>query len=447
VPRAAFAVGGLVVVVLAGSDPAAGQPASDPVVLTEAGRYRVERDGRYTKLLADDILWATQAYRQYFHPLDALTPIGSGGPWDALALTGALRAWDPTLDPLSYYHRAGPVGAMFHVLRARGGPPPAVGVIGLHGGTPAAYVGPGQSVTFYEQDPTLKKLVVDTDRYFTYLADARGRRAAVEVRVGPVRRNLSRDADRKFGLLLVELYDTGFDPGDRLTLEAVRLYFDRVAADGIVALHISNKYFRLEPVVAAIAAELGLTGRVWNDDSESRPGKTASSWVALARDVKALGAMAAPATDQVLAFGAKNQALVELLRAFPPETLAADALARAYGPAYARYKDAVDQKAAVGNDFVKGKLSEAEARKKLAAAVDEQIEAEKAIARASGSLAVRLVEGVHKSDPAKTTLQDLTEVIVGPMFRPLKADPQVGVRHDGDTAWPAAVRRERPDRE
>jgi hypothetical protein len=46
---------------------------------------------------------------------------------------------------------------------------------------------------------------------------------------------------------------------------------------------------RLEPVVAAIAEKHNLVARVWNDESERHHGKTASSWVALARKREHLG--------------------------------------------------------------------------------------------------------------------------------------------------------------
>src|SRR5437764_66983 len=91
-------------------------------------------------------------------------------------------------------------------------------------------------------------------------------------------------------------------PPDRLTLEAVRLYADRVTPDGLVALHVSNKKLWLEPVVARIAEELGLAGRIWNDDGFRRPGKTASGWVVLARDEAALGTIAKPTDEQVVGF-------------------------------------------------------------------------------------------------------------------------------------------------
>jgi hypothetical protein len=159
----------------------------------------------------------------------------------------------------------------------------------------------------------------------------------------------------------------------------------RLTDDGILALHISNKYVELEPVVARIAAELNLEARVWNDNSERLPGKTASSWVALARDAKTLGILAAPATDQVLEFGIRNQAMIGLLRKYGPEKPAKEAISQEFG----------------GDDL----------------AIEE-------FAKKHGSQAAVLAQTAREYDLAKEklTLGTLTTRydVFGPMFHPLK---------------------------
>jgi hypothetical protein len=394
--------------------PAGGRRAAvgndDPQPLVTVGDFKVEEDRGRRRLLHNDILWASQFPRPYLLSLDAPIPFGSYSPWEVLLLEGSLAAWDPMQEPLTYYHRAGPVGAIFYQLHTRKGGADAktpVGVVGLTGGTTACYALPGQKITYYETHPELKKLVADTDRYLTYIGDARRRGADVEIRIGNARKKLVADTDRKFGVLLVELYDTEFDPGERLTLEAVRLYADRVTPDGIVALHISNKVLRLEPIVAAIAAELKLTGRVWYDDYTGLPGKTASTWVILARDEKHLGVLAKPMIDQVLAFGTRNVALATLIRKYGPKASAKGAIEKEWG----------------GTDLV----------------MEDFL-------RLHGHVAATLLQHVRRAEAMqrRVTLGDLTEIVYGEMFRPLKAEEGVGVRHDGDKKWPAAVINENP---
>src|SRR4029453_17140341 len=88
--------------------------------------------------------------------------------------------------------------------------------------------------------------------------------------------------------------------------EAIELYLHRITDDGIIALHISNKFVSLEPVVEKIVSELrnrpeyaNLSARLWSDNAErGRPGKTASSWIVLAKDDKTLGTLGLPLQQQ-----------------------------------------------------------------------------------------------------------------------------------------------------
>src|SRR5438093_948009 len=165
---------------------------------------------------------------------------------------------------------------------------------------------------------------------FTYVDDARQRGALLDFRMGDARLELKKDTDRKYALLLVDAFSSDAIPVHLLTKEAVEMYMDRLTEDGILALHISNKYVQLEPVVAQIAKALKLEARVWND-GEGPPGKTASSWVALARDEKTLGSLARPATEQVIAFGSKNQVLIDLLKKYGPDASAKEVISKEYG--------------------------------------------------------------------------------------------------------------------
>ncbi|HEY1188509.1 MAG TPA: fused MFS/spermidine synthase [Gemmata sp.] len=153
---------------------------------------------------------------------------------------------------------------------------------------------------------------------FTYVADARRRGAEIDFRMGDARLKLKEETDRKYALLLVDAFSSDSIPVHLLTNEAVALYLDRLTDDGILALHISNKFVRLEPVVAAIAKHHNLVARVWNDDAEGRPGKTASSWVALARKPEHLGArIASPIGDLVSEHGSGAQLNRILQREYP----------------------------------------------------------------------------------------------------------------------------------
>jgi hypothetical protein len=210
-----------------------------------------------------------------------------------------LQQWDPPSDePQTYYHKTGPIGQVFLAL------PPAMAhgrfaFVGLGSGTLAAYGEPGQSITFYEIDPAVRRIAQDP-QYFTYLHDCK---AKTDVVMGDARLKLAEYAGPKYGLIVVDAFSSDAIPIHLLTKEAVQLYLDKLADDGIIALHLSNRYLHLERVAARLAQELTLTARTeWDmkdefdvkegDKGPRRiPGKRSSQWVVLARDPAHLAAL------------------------------------------------------------------------------------------------------------------------------------------------------------
>jgi hypothetical protein len=75
-------------------------------------------------------------------------------------------------------------------------------------------------------------------------------------------------------------------PTHLLTREALHLYLKKIAEDGLLLAHISNRYMDLAPVLGRLAHSLNLAGYIQNDfdiaPSESAEGKSASRWVILA---------------------------------------------------------------------------------------------------------------------------------------------------------------------
>jgi spermidine synthase len=125
-----------------------------------------------------------------------------------------------------------------------------VGIIGLGVGSMASYAKKGDTFRFYEIDPLVEK-VARTE--FTYLSDCRGK---VDVLIGDGRLLLEQDKDQKFDLLVVDAFSSDSIPVHLLTAEALKLYFDRLKPDGILALHISNRHLNLGPIVELARREL-----------------------------------------------------------------------------------------------------------------------------------------------------------------------------------------------
>jgi spermidine synthase len=198
-------------------------------------------------------------------------------------------------EPLSYYHRAGPVGQIFAELDRRDGAR-RVAVIGLGTGTLAAYARLGDAMTFYEIDRLVRDIASDRT-YFTYFADARDRGATLRVELGDARVRLEavkRDRrGERYDVIVVDAFTSDAIPVHLLTREALRLYLEMLAPDGLLALHLSNRYLDLEPVVANLAEDAGLRGRLLqHDESAETEGASASTWAVLARTPQALGNLA-----------------------------------------------------------------------------------------------------------------------------------------------------------
>jgi spermidine synthase len=197
-------------------------------------------------------------------------------------------------EPLAYYQRNGPIGQLFAELERRPGGL-RIAVIGLGTGTLAAYARPGDQATFYEIDRLVRDVAFDP-RYFTYAVDARDRGVSLRTELGDARIRL--DAVRRerpgerYDVMLVDAFTSDAIPVHLLTREALRLYFDMLAPRGILALHISNRYLRLEPVVANLAEERGYARLLQHGDTGQVRGGTEATWALLARRTADFGDLA-----------------------------------------------------------------------------------------------------------------------------------------------------------
>ena len=186
-------------------------------------------------------------------------------------------------EPLSYYGPRGPVGQFF----SSAGRPERVGVVGLGVGTVASYVGAGQELTFFEIDPEVVRVAQDPS-LFTFLSSSR---ATVRHVVGDGRVALESTPSGSFDVLMLDAFTSDAIPVHLLTREAFDVYADALGQEGVLLVHITNRMFDLEPVVAQAAEELGwsaLVGRGRNVGEEF-----ASTWVALSPDPRSLEDVAA----------------------------------------------------------------------------------------------------------------------------------------------------------
>lgn len=203
------------------------------------------------------------------------------------------QAVDPTRrrEPVTYYARSGPLGEIFR-LAAGLTPESRVAVIGLGCGVIAAYATPGQAWTFYEIDPAVLRIARD-GRFFTYLADAFPGDAGLRVELGDARLRLREAKDSALDLLILDAFSSDAIPVHLLAREALALYLQKLAPDGLLALHISNRYLDIQPVVASLARSAGIAAYCREDltvlPEHEVTGKSSSTWCALARAEARLG--------------------------------------------------------------------------------------------------------------------------------------------------------------
>lgn len=180
--------------------------------------------------------------------------------------------------PTTYYGPGSGVGRAISVREKQG--EVNVGVVGLGVGTLATYGRPGDHYTFYEINPQVTELA---KRDFYFLHDSAAR---VDIVPGDARLSLERQAPQTFDLLVVDAFSGDAIPVHLLTREAFELYFRHLKPDGVLAVHISNKYLDLAPVVARAATWLRKPAILVVNEDDKANGIYRSSWVLLAGDGK-----------------------------------------------------------------------------------------------------------------------------------------------------------------
>jgi hypothetical protein len=185
--------------------------------------------------------------------------------------------------PTSYYTASSGIGRLLGTLQAEGTPMMQVGLVGLGTGTLATYGRAGDRYTFFEIDPA----IVDTARrHFSFLGDSA---AAIDVIVGDGRLQLQNEPAGRFHVLAIDAFSGDSIPVHLLTREAIALYVSRLRDDGVVALHVSNRYLNLKPVVRRIAEDLALHVLYINDpEREAEPTHASSDWILLSKSPRVL---------------------------------------------------------------------------------------------------------------------------------------------------------------
>ncbi len=197
--------------------------------------------------------------------------------------THGLQFRDPLLAilPTTYYGETSGVG---RAIRNLTGPaqPRKYGLVGLGTGSLATYGEAGDSIRIYEINPEVERLARSRFRYLEQSP------AEVEVVLGDARLSLEQELkagqSHQFDLLALDAFSSDAIPVHLLTRESMELYLAHMKEDGVIAVHISNRYLDLEPVVENLARHFGLSFAIINDNEPENWWVYRTTWILLSRD-------------------------------------------------------------------------------------------------------------------------------------------------------------------
>lgn len=151
-------------------------------------------------------------------------------------------------EPCLYYRPTGPFGEVFNISF----PKSRIALIGLGVGSLIGYGTPDQSWDIYEIDPDVIHIA---KKHFSYLKNSQ---APLQIYLGDARIEIQKAPPKQYQLLLIDAFSSDAIPAHLLTQEAFASYVEKLAPEGVIAIHISNKYLNLIPILTKQAKHLSL---------------------------------------------------------------------------------------------------------------------------------------------------------------------------------------------
>ena len=232
-----------------------------------------------------------------------------------LQFTGEPQAAWPT----TYYAETSGVGLTLAHLPPL--PRRHIGLVGLGTGTVATYGRIGDTVRIYEIDPAVTALARSR---FTYLSRSP---ATINVVMGDARLSMERELAARqpqaFDVLALDAFSSDAIPVHLLTKEAFATYLAHLKPNGVLAVHTSNRYLDLEPVVQGLAEEFGMKAVTIIDNPSSKKWWLfRTTWMLLTRnqalldrpEIKAAGGEYVPSVRSVPLWTDDHTRMYEILR-------------------------------------------------------------------------------------------------------------------------------------
>ena len=214
--------------------------------------------------------------RNFYGALKIADTIDDGIPVRQLS-HGTIDHGEQIQDPLrkrwatTYYGTNSGVGLTLKKLQELG--PIRYGVIGLGTGTLSTYARKGDYCRIYDINP----LVMDiAQTQFTFVPESPGK---VDLVLGDARLSLERDPPQNFDVIAVDAFSSDSIPIHLLTREAFLVYWQQLKPDGVLAVHVSNRYLNLEPVVHLAAESMGKKTVFISSEEDASSDVFTSDWV------------------------------------------------------------------------------------------------------------------------------------------------------------------------
>lgn len=156
---------------------------------------------------------------------------------------------------ISYYSEFSPLSDAFSILDEKDDEQ-TIAILGLGAGATACFTKEKRHFDFFEIDPAVVRIAEDP-QYFTYLS---GCGSPYEITLGDARITLRDKPDKRYDLILLDVFSSDNIPTHLLTEEAIQMYLSKLKEDGLLVFHISNLYLNLEPVLSDTAQKIGISG-------------------------------------------------------------------------------------------------------------------------------------------------------------------------------------------
>jgi hypothetical protein len=151
-----------------------------------------------------------------------------------------------------------------------------VGLVGLGTGSMSVYGRHGDYLRIYEINP----IVVDfATNYFTYLTDSQFK---IDIALGDARLTMEKELERgepqQFDIIALDAFSSDAIPAHLLTVEAFEIYRKHLKPDGVIVVHVSNRYLDLRPVVLKLAENIGWRHATIDDDPDEDEERGDNKW-------------------------------------------------------------------------------------------------------------------------------------------------------------------------